>query len=66
MAGLERELAAVGSSIDLLRESQRQARQMGAFTLDYVLTGRTPEKISDFGEWLARARSVAGARVLLQ
>ena len=66
VAGLERELAAVGSSIDLLRESQRQARQMGAFTLDYVLTGRTPEKISDFGEWLARARSVAGARVLLQ
>lgn len=64
-AGLERELAAMVSDIALLREAQRQARLIGSFTLDYVLTGRTPERIAEPDAWLESARRAAAARVLL-
>lgn len=64
LPGLERELAALGSDIALLGESQRQAGLIGGFVLNYILTGRTPERSTDVGEWLASAKRTAGTRVV--
>jgi peroxiredoxin len=64
-AGLGRELAALGSDITLLVESQRAARLIGGFTLDYILTGRTPERVQDVQAWMAAAKGSAGVRIVL-
>lgn len=65
VAGLERELAALGSDLTLLADSQRAARLIGGFTLDYILTGRTPERTRDVQAWMEAARAVAGVRIAM-
>ena len=62
--GLRRELAALGSDLALLEQERRAARLIGAFTLEYILTGRTPERTQDVDAWMAGARAAAQARIL--